>query len=90
MNLLYCGDSNIKDGLYLSIKSILQVEKDVLNIYVLSMNYLNYKIIDKEFIEALDTLVKSVNKDSKVSLIDMSEVYKNNECKANRDTLFTP
>ncbi len=90
MNLLYCGDSNIKDGLYLSIKSILQVEKGVLNIYILSMNYLNYKIIDKEFIEALDTLVKSVNKDSKVSLIDMSEVYKNNECKANKDTLFTP
>ncbi len=90
MNLLYCGDSNIKDGLYLSIKSILKVEKGILNIYVLSMNYLNYKIIDREFIEALDTLVKSVNKDSKVSLIDMSEVYKNNECKANKDTLFTP
>ena len=27
MNLLYCGDSNIKDGLFLSIKSILKVEK---------------------------------------------------------------
>ena len=90
MNLLYCGDSNIKDGLYLSIKSILKVEKGVLNIYVLSMNYLDFKIIDKEFIEYLDTLVKSVNKDSQVSLIDMSEVYKKNECKANRDTLFTP
>ena len=90
MNLLYCGDSNIKDGLYLSIKSILKVEKGVLNIYVLSMNFLDFKIIDKEFIEYLDTLVKSVNKNSKVSLIDMSEVYKNNECKANKDTLFTP
>ena len=45
MNLLYCGDSNIKDGLFLSIKSILKVEKEVLNIYVLSMDYLNYKKI---------------------------------------------
>lgn len=27
MNLLYCGDSNIKDGLYLSIRSILEVER---------------------------------------------------------------
>ena len=35
MNLLYCGDSNIKDGLYLSIRSILEVEKGILNIYVL-------------------------------------------------------
>ena len=90
MNLLYCGDSNIKDGLYLSIRSILEVEKGILNIYVLSMNYLDYKMIDREFIYSLDTLVKSVNKDSKVSLIDMSDVYKNNECKANKDTLFTP
>lgn len=90
MNLLYCGDSNIKDGLYLSIKSILKVEKGILNIYVLSMNYLDFKIIDKEFIKYLDTLVKRVNEGSKVSLIDMSEVYKNNECKANKDTLFTP
>ena len=49
MNLLYCGDSNIKDGLFLSIKSILKVEKEVLNIYVLSMDYLNYKKIDLEF-----------------------------------------
>lgn len=90
MNLLYCGDSNIKDGLYLSIRSILEVEKGILNIYVLSMNYLDYKMIDREFIYSLDTLVKGVNPNSKVSLIDMSDVYKNNECKANKDTLFTP
>ena len=90
MNLLYCGDSNIKDGLYLSIKSILNVEECVLNIYVLSMNYMKYKIIDRDFIEYLDTLVKKTNKDSSVKLIDMTEVYKQNECKANKDTMFTP
>ena len=90
MNLLYCGDSNIKDGLYLSIKSILNVEECVLNIYVLSMNYMKYKIIDGDFIEYLDTLVKKTNKDSSVKLIDMTEVYKKNECKANKDTMFTP
>ena len=66
MNLLYCGDSNIKDGLFLSIKSILKVEKGTLNIYVLSMDYLNYKKIDSDFITYLDTLVKEVNKDSYV------------------------
>ena len=49
MNLLYCGDSNIKDGLFLSIKSILKVEKEALNIYVLSMDYLNFKKIDEKF-----------------------------------------
>ena len=90
MNLLYCGDSNIKDGLFLSIKSILKVEKGVLNIYVLSMDYLNYKKIDIDFIEYLDGLVKEVNKDSFVKLVDMTEIYQENECKANKDTMFTP
>ena len=90
MNLLYCGDSNIKDGLFLSIKSILKVEKEVLNIYVLSMDYLNFKKIDEKFIEYLDALVKTVNKDSFVKLIDMTKIYEGNECKANKDTMFTP
>ena len=90
MNLLYCGDSNIKDGLFLSIKSILKVEKEVLNIYVLSMDYLNYKKIDSDFIDYLDTLVKEVNKKSFVKLIDMTSIYQEHECKANKDTLFTP
>ena len=74
MNLLYCGDSNIKDGLFLSIKSILKVEKEALNIYVLSMDYLNFKKIDEKFIEYLDALVKTVNKDSFVKLIDMTKI----------------
>ena len=90
MNLLYCGDSNIKDGLFLSIKSILKVEKEALNIYVLSMDYLNYKKIDSDFIDYLDTLVKEVNKKSFVKLIDMTSIYQEHECKANKDTLFTP
>ena len=90
MNLLYCGDSNIKDGLFLSIKSILKVEKEALNIYVLSMDYLNYKKIDSDFIDYLDTLVKEVNKNSFVKLIDMTNIYQEHECKANKDTLFTP
>ena len=90
MNLLYCGDSNIKDGLFLSIKSILKVEKEALNIYVLSMDYLNYKKIDSDFIDYLDTLVKEVNKKSFVKLIDMTNIYQEHECKANKDTLFTP
>ena len=90
MNLLYCGDSNIKDGLFLSIKSILKVEKEALNIYVLSMDYLNYKKIDSDFIDYLDNLVKEVNKKSFVKLIDMTSIYQEHECKANKDTLFTP
>ena len=43
-----------------------------------------------DFIEYLDDLVKEVNKDSFVKLIDMTKTYLENECKANKDTMFTP
>ena len=43
MNILYCGDTNIVDGLIISILSLIKYEKDALNIYVFSMDYENSK-----------------------------------------------
>ena len=37
MNILYCGDSNILDGLIISILSLIKHEKGKLRIYVISM-----------------------------------------------------
>ena len=37
MNILYCGDSNIVDGLIISILSLIKHEKGKLNIYIFSM-----------------------------------------------------
>ena len=39
MNILYCGDENIIDGLLISILSLLKNTDRVLNIYVLTMKY---------------------------------------------------
>ena len=44
MNILYCGDKNIKDGLIISILSLLKNVNEKLNIYVLTINM---KIGDK-------------------------------------------
>lgn len=38
MNVLYCGDRNIEDGLIISILSLLKNVKDELNIYVLTID----------------------------------------------------
>jgi len=38
MNILYCGDENIENGLIISILSLLKNVKEELKIYVLTMD----------------------------------------------------
>lgn len=90
MNILYCGDTNIADGLIISILSLIKHEKDVLNIYVFSMDYDASKGVSKKAIQKLDYLVKSVNKESFVKLIDVKEYFLSEIPSSNIDTMFTP
>ena len=68
MNLLYCGDANILDGLIISVLSILKNTKEPLYIYVLTMQYQNeqktYKPIAKDNIKVLEDIIKKENKQS--------------------------
>ncbi len=94
MNVLYCGDANIIDGLVISILSLLKNGQDKLCIYVLTMQYQNenkiYKPLTNKEISILDEIVKEKNKDSFVKLYDITDIV--NECLplANIDTFFTP
>lgn len=94
MNILYCGDKNIEDGLLISILSLLKNVNDNLHIYVMTMNM---KIKDKEYfavtdkaIEYLDGLVKEKNHDSFVIKLDVTDKFINELPKANMETRFTP
>ena len=62
MNILYCGDSNIVDGLIISILSLIKHESSELYIYVFSMDYEDKKSVSEKSIKELDELVKKVNK----------------------------
>ena len=94
MNLLYCGDANILDGLIISVLSILKNTKEPLYIYVLTMQYQNeqktYKPIAKDNIKVLEDIIKKENKQSFIKLIDITKEV--NACLplANINTLFTP
>lgn len=90
MNILYCGDSNIVDGLIISILSLTKHEKGNLNIYVFSMDYDDKKSVSEKAIEKLDKLVKEVNNDSFVKLIDVEKLFLEETPTSNIDTLFTP
>lgn len=90
MNIMYCGDANIVDGLVMSVLSILKHEKGIINIYLLSMDYNDKKIIPKKIVELLNKLLKETNEKSKAILINTEKVFKDNIPEANIDTFFTP
>ena len=90
MNILYCGDSNIYDGLIISLLSIIKHTKRELNVYILTMKYDKYKAMNSKQVKVLDGIVKEVNKKSFVKLIDATNIIKDKLPTANIDTRFTP
>ena len=94
MNILYCGDKNIIDGMIISILSLLKNTKEQLNIICFTMRYENEeKIFDpfpQEYIDKLDKLVKEVNKNSSVKLYDITDLVNEMPPTANINTRFTP
>ena len=74
MNILYCGDRNIEDGLIISILSLLKNVKEKLNIYVLTINIENIQGLTNECIDVLNKKVKENNENSFVKKIDITEL----------------
>lgn len=94
MNILYCGDENIEDGLIISVLSILRNIKEELHIYVLTMDIENqkkkYKGIQDKIINTLDERVKKDNSNNFVKKIDITNIYKSELPAKNLETRFTP
>lgn len=94
MDILYCGDEKIEDGLVISILSLLENVKETLHIYVLTMS-LNiagkaYHSIAGSFIGSLDEIVKKTESGNFVTLIDVTEMFCREMPEANLNTRFTP
>lgn len=94
MNLLYCGDEKIADGLFISILSLLKNIKEDLQIYVLTINIKdeNYDIkgISDYTIEFLDKKVKQNSLNNFVKKIDITNLFLKEIPLANIKTRFTP
>ena len=89
MNLLYCGDKNIEQGLIISILSLIKNVKEEVNIYVLTVNL---KYVDKtiepvtdKVIEVLNNIVKEKNSKSNVKKIDITILYLDNDIVIRKD-----
>ncbi len=94
MNILYCGDRNIEDGLIISVLSLLKNVSEELDIYVLTMSFATsekeFLPVRKETISFLDGYIKEKNERNKICLIDITEEFKKEIPVINIDTRFTP
>lgn len=94
MNILYCGDKNIEDGLILSVLSLLKNVKEALSIYILTMQSedvdCSCQAVTESTIEYLNQKVKQSNVESFVKKIDMTKYFQEDRPLANLKTRFTP
>ena len=62
MNILYCGDRNMRDGLLISVLSLLDHSSEPINIYVLTASLATpghiWKPIDSKDISYIDSLIR--------------------------------
>lgn len=90
MDILYCGDQGIKDGVMVSILSLMKHNTEPLEIYIATIDFENVKPFTKKSAEFLNKLIKRQNAKSFVKLIDATEVFVKNLPKKNMGSYFTP
>ena len=88
MNILFCGDANVQNGICLSVLSLLKHTDKPLNIYILTASVKNHTAINENFAQILS---KELNENGgKVFLIDISDKFNSYLPLANMSTRFTP
>ncbi len=90
INILYCGDKNIEDGLIISILSLVKHNAEALNIYVLTMIIEGHEPVSQKCIDLLAEILKEKNAKSAIKLIDVTDIFNANKPTANMETRFTP
>ena len=90
MNILYCGDQGIKNGVLVSILSLIKHNDQPLNIYIMTIDYETTKPFTEKSTKFLNSLVKEKNSKSFVKLLDATDVFVKNLPKKNMGSYFTP
>lgn len=94
VNILYCGDSHMRDGLLISLLSLMKHTSDDLHIYVftasLATSQRTFTPLTESDVSPLDQLVKQQRSGSFVRLYDITEKFLAEEPTVNMETRFTP
>ena len=95
MNILFCGDKNIENGLLIAVISLLEHTKEDLDVYVLTLNMSvndkHYEPIDGRLSDYCNTeLSKKYDNRLRIKFIDTSGLFNKEVPLANMSTRFTP
>lgn len=95
INLMFCGNSKVFDGMIISLLSIVKYTNEPLNVFVLTMDLRNvdenYAPIEEKHIEILENIIKEKNGESKITLIDTTDLIKKDVLSSvNKKTHYTP
>lgn len=90
MNLLYCGDKKMADGLLISALSIARQTREPLHVYVLSAQLAGYKALADEDLATVRAALTAEDALSTVQLFDITNLFMAQPPRANMDTIFTP
>ncbi len=94
MNVLFCGDRYVEDGLIIAVTSLLKSTQEELHIFVFTMDIATEQ---KQFTPVsaytaayLDAYVKEKNPENSVTRLDLTPMFWQELPEANMDTRFTP
>ena len=95
INLLYCGNDKVFDGLLISLLSASKNTKETLRTYILTMNLSEvdkkYQPLTEKHRKYLEDMVKEYNPNSSVHLLDITNIYKSSMLNSkNLKNHFTP
>ena len=95
INLMFCGNDKVIDGMIISLLSIVKYCKKPLNVFILTMDLHemneNYMPIKENHIKILDERIKRGNENSQIHLIDITKYFKEEMMNsANINTHYTP
>lgn len=95
INLMFCGNSKIFDGILIALLSIAKNTKEPLSVYVLTMDLtrinMDFTPITESQRKILEKKIQEKNINNKVNLIDVTDIFENEMSKStNIKTHYTP
>lgn len=90
MNILFCGDSGVCAGIFLSALSVCKNATENINIFILTASVGKREAISQNFVEKLKKAVLKENENNNVLLFDISQQFEDYLPLANMGTRFTP
>lgn len=90
MNILFCGDQGVREGIFLSALSLCKNTNENLDIYILTATVGKHCAIPQSFADGLQRELIKQKPNLKVVLLDISEMFGYYLPVANMGTRFTP